>query len=313
MILCCGEALVDFVPQPKAGTYQPCPGGSIYNVAVGLGRLETPVGFYCKISTDFFGDMLVNYLEENDVNTRFCPRSPDPTTLAFVSLPSKEQPEPQFSFYANGSADRSLTQDELVPHLPAEVSALHFGSISLLLEPGATAWEALMRRERGSRMISLDPNIRPNLIPDRVAYRKRFERWVACADLLKLSLADYRWIYGDAGFEKQLEVWFEQGIRLVILTTGDQGAQGYTKSGISVNVTTEAIQVADTVGAGDTFIAAVLSFLHRDGLLDKEKLEDMEIQQLQACLSFANCAAAINCSRVGADPPYLGELENYFR
>ncbi len=309
MILCCGEALIDFVPLPQVRAYQPCPGGSINNVAIGLGRLETPVGFYCKVSTDFFGDMLIDNLEENGVDTSYCIRSADPTTLAFVSLPLKDDTEPQFSFYANGSADRSLTVDELIPQLPEKVKALHFGSIAMVLEPGATALETLMARESGTRIISLDPNVRPDLIADQVAYRDRFEKWVASLDILKLSRVDFNWIYKDEEFEKHLLNWFDQGVNLVIRTKGEEGADGYTKSGTSAYARTPEIEIADTVGAGDTFLAATLAYLHHQELLAIKRLGNLTREQLKACLSYANQAAAINCARVGANPPYKHELE----
>ncbi len=211
MILCCGEALIDFVPIPQTDAYQPCPGGSIFNVAIGLSRLETPTGFYCKMSTDFFGDMLIANLEENGVDTSYCIRSADPTALAFVSPSSDEHIEPQFSFYANGSADRSLTVDELIPQIPEKVAAMHFGSISMVMEPGATALEVLTARESRTRIISLDPNIRPDLIPDHDTYRTRFEGWLASVDILKLSRVDFEWIYRNEEFEKHLGHWFDLG------------------------------------------------------------------------------------------------------
>ncbi len=120
--------------------------------------------------------------------------------------------------------------DELIPQLPEKITALHFGSISLVMEPGATALESLMRREHGSRIISLDPNIRPDLIPDRETYRSRFEGWVPSVDILKLSRVDYDWIYPSEDFVKQLGRWFDAGVSLVIQTQGEDGAQGFTRS-----------------------------------------------------------------------------------
>jgi fructokinase len=309
MILCCGEALIDFVPRPELRAYQPCPGGSVYNVAVGLGRLEIPVGFYCKISTDFFGDMLVDYLDDNAVDTSTCQRTRHPTTLAFVSLATKDRAEPQFSFYANESADRSLTVDELPPKLPDEVEVLHFGSISLVMEPGATALETLMAREHGHRIISLDPNVRPNLIADRAAYRQRFDHWVASVDILKLSYADMRWIYPETKFQGCLQHWFDLGVGVVILTKGGDGAEGYSAAGHFAAVGTPSVDIADTVGAGDTFLAATLAYLYRGEMMDLNHLRALTSDQLSACLTYATRAAAINCSRVGADPPYRHELE----
>jgi fructokinase len=311
MILCCGEALIDFVPRPGLGAYQPCPGGSVYNVAVGLGRLEVPVSFYCKVSTDFFGEMLVEYLEDNNVATDYCPRTSRPTTLAFVSLPNTDKSEPQFAFYANGSADRSLRVDELLHRLPEKIKGLHFGSISLAMEPGATALETLMMRESSDRVISLDPNVRPNLIPKRSAYRQRFEQWVSSVDILKLSHTDMCWIYPDTEFQECLECWFNLGARVVFLTKGRNGAEGYSSSGFSASVKTPLVEVADTIGAGDAFLAAILAFLYEGKLMEKTTLGQLSTKQLSDCLAYANRAAAINCSRVGASPAYRHELTEF--
>ncbi|MFN2139797.1 MAG: carbohydrate kinase family protein [Candidatus Promineifilaceae bacterium] len=310
MILCCGEALIDFLPLEGSGWYKPCPGGSVFNIAVGLGRLETPVGFFCKVSTDFFGDLLLDYLNENKVDTSLCPRCDDPTTLAFVSLPEAGE-EPRFMFYANDSADRLLSVDEL-PVLPEEVKALHFGSISLVMEPGATALESLMHRESGTaRLLCLDPNVRPSLIEDRSAYRTRFEGWAGLVDIIKLSRADFAFLYPGRNFEGVIADWFRKGISLCIVTLGGDGSFGCTASGATAFVPTPQVEeIADTVGAGDTFIAAALSYLERGGYLEqREKLRALTATELGDCLSFAGRAAAINCSRQGADPPYRHELD----
>lgn len=307
MILCCGEALIDFVPLPGQRAYQPCPGGSVYNIAVGLGRLEAPVGFFSKISTDYFGDMLVNYLADNGVATDTCLRQDGPTTLAFVSLPDGD--EPRYMFYANDSVDRRLTENEL-PDLPTAVQALHFGSISLVMEPGATALEALMQRESGQRIISLDPNVRPGLITDRAAYRRRFESWVSQVDILRLSQVDFDFLYPGEDREQVIERWFAKGISLCILTLGADGAVGYTGAGVTAVTPTPQITVADTVGAGDTFLAAALAYLYQSGKLQhQEQLRQLTTAELEACLTYASRAAAINCSRQGANPPYKHEME----
>jgi fructokinase len=309
MILCCGEALIDFLPLPEVGGYKPYPGGSVYNIAVGLGRLETPVGFFCKVSTDFFGDQLLDYLHENSVDTTLCPRCDDPTTLAFVSLPEAGE-EPRFMFYANDSADRLLTNDEL-PELPEDVNALHFGSISLVMEPGALALETLMQRESGTaRLLSLDPNVRPGLIEDRSAYSLRFEEWASLVDIIKLSRADFDFLYPGRNFEGVIADWFMKGMSLCIVTLGGDGSFGYTASGSTVYVPTPQVEIADTVGAGDTFLAATLSYLDRSGYLEKrENLRALKATELADCLTFAGRAAAINCSRQGANPPYRHELD----
>jgi fructokinase len=310
MILCCGEALIDFVPLPGVRAYGPYPGGSVFNIAVGLGRLEAPVGFFCRLSTDFFGDMLVETLAENGVDTTLCPRSGDPTTLAFVSLPGDEGEEPRYMFYANDSADRRLTED-MLPELAPEIQALHFGSISLVMEPGATALESLMQCESGRRVISLDPNVRPGLIADREAYRQRFERWAGWVDIVRLSTVDFDFLYPGQPLEPVIARWFELGLSLCIVTKGADGAEGITAKGITADSVPPKVTIADTVGAGDTFLAAALAYLQQEELLyQREQLRELTAEQLGACLDYAGRAAAINCSRQGANPPYKYEMEN---
>ena len=308
MILCCGEALIDFVPLPGVRAYGPYPGGSVFNIAVGLGRLEAPVSYFCRLSTDYFGDMLLGTLVENGVDTALCPRSDDPTTLAFVSLPGDEGEEPRYMFYANGSADRLLTA-AMLPTLATEIKALHFGSISLVMEPGATALETMMQRESGRRVISLDPNVRPGVIDDREAYRRRFERWLGRVDILRLSTVDFDFLYPGQPLEPIIARWFEMGLSLCIVTKGADGAQGITANGVTAESAAPKVTVADTVGAGDTFLAAALAYLAQEELLyQREKLRELTAEQLGACLAYAGRAAAINCSRQGANPPYKHEL-----
>lgn len=310
MILCCGEALIDFVPLEQVRGYQPCPGGSIFNIAVGLGRLETPVGFFSSLSNDFFGDQLVSYLAENGVKTDLILRADGPTTLAFVSLPDGRHTEPRYVFYANQAVDRSLTLADLPAQLPEQVQALHFGSISLVLEPGASTLEALMRRESGQRILSLDPNIRPSLITDRGAYQQRFESWLRLVDIVRLSVADLEWLYPDADAHSLMQTWLEWGPSVCLLTLGADGASGITVQGAEARVPSPKVTIADTVGAGDTFLAATLSWLYQqDKLKDRQALSGLTPAELTACLEYAARAAAINCSRPGANPPYKHEMQ----
>jgi len=273
-----------------------------------LGRLETAAGFLGKISTDFFGEMLVNNLINNQVDTHYIIRANGLTTLGIVSLPSQYQ-EPQFLFYANDSVDRNLTITELPTQFLPEVKVLHFGSISLVLEPGATALEQLMQRESGHRLISLDPNVRPNIITDKVTYRQRLENWLKSVDIIRVSVADLNWLYPQVNPEMIIEQWLNLGPSLGILTLGSQGAKAYTRAGVTVWAWAPAIQVVDTVGAGDSFLAAVLAYLdEQDILTTRTQLINVSADQLMACLNYANRAAAINCLRVGTDPARKSEL-----
>ena len=310
MIICCGEALIDFIPTPDGSAYQSCPGGSILNIAVGLGRMAVPVGFLSRLSTDLFGDILADQLLKNKVDLKYCSRVDGQTTLAFVSLAEGENAEPQYAFYAEGAVDREMTIADLPSQLPKEVLALHFGSISLVLEPGASALEALMQRESGKRVISLDPNVRPIVITDWDAYKQRFLKWLSQVDILRLSQVDLDWLYPGQDIADLLPGWFELGLSLVILTQGETGATAFTANGSQVFVPAPKIKVEDTVGAGDTFFSAVLTYFYENDMLsDRLNLQAMAESDLHACLEFAVRAAAINCTRKGADPPYRHEME----
>lgn len=310
MIICCGEALIDFIPTPDGKAYQPCPGGSILNIAVGLGRMAIPVGFLSRISTDLFGDILAQQLISNHVDLRYCPRVDGQTTLAFVSLREAQDEEPQYAFYATGAVDREMVREDLPLQLEDEVIALHFGSISLVLEPGASALEALMERESRKRVITLDPNVRPIVIDDWDAYRQRFMKWLSLVDVLRLSQVDLDWLFPGKPIEELLPAWFEAGLSLVLLTQGEKGARAYPLNGEKVFVAAPKVQVEDTVGAGDTFFSAVLTYLYEKDLLkDRQKIRAMQTAELKACLAFASKAAAINCTRKGANPPYRHEMD----
>jgi len=307
MIVCCGEALVDMVPARCEGGsgYLTKPGGSPYNVAVGLGRLEIPVGFLGSISVDFFGDLLVRHLRENGVDLRYVVRAPSPTALAFVHLAAGK--EPVFQFYGTGTADVMLALDDLPVTFPPEVVGLHFGSISLLRPPASEVYEHLMRREHRKRVISLDPNVRPAFIPDRAAFRVRLEDWICRVDLVRASRADVAWVYPGEPIEEVARRWVAAGAGLVVVTLGEEGAFGCTVAS-TVRLPAHPVQVVDTVGAGDAFTAALLAWLVRTGWFDR--IGKIPEGALAEALHYAARAAAVTCTRQGADPPYRWELEH---
>jgi fructokinase len=307
MILVCGEALIDFVPlgQSAEPAYEARPGGSLFNVAMGLGRLDVRVGFLGRLSRDPFGTMLRRRLETDGVDCRFVLEGDEPSTLAIVHLEAGA--EPVFTFHGEGTADRLLEVADLPEELPDEVSALHFGSISLVREPGASAYEALMRREQGRRLISLDPNVRPGLIGDHAAYLARLEGWAALSDLVKVSRADLAWLYPALAPEEAAAAWLARGPALVVVTRGHEGAVGLTASD-RVEVPGRPVTVSDTVGAGDSFTAGLLASLHAAGRLDRAAIRDLTAAELRACLAFAAAAASITCTRAGAQPPTRAEM-----
>lgn len=310
MIICCGEALIDFIPTPDGKGYRPCPGGSILNIAVGLGRMEVPVGFLSRLSTDMFGTLLADHMIRDGVDLKYCPRVNGQTILAFVSLKQESGEEPQYAFYANGAVDREMGKEALPNQLDDDVFALHFGSISLVMEPGVSTLEMLMRRESRRRILTLDPNVRPGLISDRDAYRQRFSEWVKLVDILRLSEVDFEYIYPEKDITELLPKWFSNGLSLVILTQGSEGSTGFLPNSTEIQVPAPKITIKDTVGAGDSFFSAALTYLYdNEKLTNREKIADMTAEELEECLQYAVKAAAINCTREGADPPYKREMD----
>lgn len=308
MIVCCGEALIDFVPMQGAGGdtgYRPCIGGSPFNVAIAAARLDVPTGFLARLSTDFFGDMLIEGLAANGVETRYLRRADQPSTLAFVSVAPDE--EPQFAFFSADAADRSLAPEDLPADFGEEIACLQFGSISLMQEPSASTLEGLMRRERGRRVLSLDPNVRPSLIRDRAAWTRRLESWIGLVDIVKVSRADLAWLFPEEAPEAVAERWRGLGPLVVAVTRGADGAFALF-GGRRVDVPGRPVEVADTVGAGDTFHAGLLAKLWELGLLVRERLAGADEDQIAAALDWGIRAAAVNCARPGADPPRRREI-----
>ena len=224
MIVCCGEALIDFLPRKSADgspVYQPFCGGSVYNTAIALGRLGVPTALFTGLSTDFFGDMLRDGLKASKVDLRYTKIWDKPSTLAFVKLTDGHA---RYSFFDDNSAGRMLTKKDW-PKLDAKVQALHFGSISLIPEPGGATLEALMKREAKSRVISLDPNIRPSQIKNKRAHLARLSRMIAMADIVKVSDEDVAWMTGKNDFKATARKWLKLGAKIVVITRGGEGVE----------------------------------------------------------------------------------------
>jgi fructokinase len=319
MIISCGEALIDMVKRVLAETgetvYVPCPGGSPFNTALAVARQKVPAAFLGRISTDFFGESLVNHLVMNGVSTGFIARSKENTTLGFVKI--EQGREPEYVFYTEGAADRSLQISDLPPLLPKEARCIQFGSIAMTMEPAASAIEHFIRREAGrgedAPVISLDPNVRPFMIGDREAYVRRFEEWLAVSDIAKISEADFDFIYPGLGLDGSLRRVLGAGPAMAVTTLGPAGARALLKKAgggiLEVEAPVADLPVVDTIGAGDTFHGAFLSWLFRHGKMSRQKLEALSEAELYSALFFANKAASLVCSRQGADPPTFEETD----
>lgn len=314
MILCCGEALIDMVPPRGAdtspyGSFEVRPGGSVYNSAIAAARLGAPTAFLGRIASDFLGETLFRRLVDNGVDTGLVVRSPQPVTLAFVHR--NDSGEADYAFYANDAADRSLSPGDIPESLPPDTHFLLVGSISLVLEPGASAIERMMHRESGRILVSYDPNVRPSLVPDRAAFVRRFETLCAQAAIVKASTADLEWIYGPESPEDFASKLLAFGPDLVVLTMGTEGSAAATHAAAAA-VPAFPVKVADTIGAGDTFHAAILAALESRAAVTRSALRSLDSGALGGILSFASAAAALNCTRKGAEPPSLDELANAY-
>ena len=306
MILCCGEALIDFLPvngTEGKTAFQPFNGGSIYNVAIALGRLGRPVGFFGGLSTDFFGQQLTQGLRDSGVDLAQAVMNDRPSTLAFVRF---NDGEPEYAFFDEGSVGRMLAENDLTG-LPDEVTALHFGSISLIHDPAGATLEALARQQHGRRVVSFDPNIRPGQIKDREAYMRRFDAMMSIVDIVKLSNADLAWIAPNKDIGETASTWLEAGAKVVTITRGAQGAIAYHADGV-IECGPPPVRVADTIGAGDTFMAGLLAALDRQGVLTTDGLSSMNRDTLTGGLEYAARAASVTVSRPGADPPWEHEI-----
>ncbi len=302
MIVVGGEALVDLVPGPgtrdAGGALLPRWGGGPYNVAVALGRLGVPTRFMSRVSTDEFGTAMLERLHHGGVDTALVQRGPEPTTLAVVTL--GPDGSARYAFHLEGTADRLFTDPG---PLPADTTAVALGTLSLVLEPGASAYREVLHREaEAGRLISLDPNIRPALIADPEGYRARFRCWLPSIGLLKVSDEDADWL-GMAHPDE----WLGTGVTAVVVTRGAAGLVAVTPAG-RIEVPGVPTRVVDTIGAGDTAHAALLARLDAHGALDRGRLADLDADRWRDVLGFAAAAAARTCARPAAEPPTAAEL-----
>lgn len=306
MILCCGEALIDMLPRTTSegeAAFAPYVGGAVFNTAIALGRLGAPAGFFSGLSSDLFGGQLREALGASKVSSTYAHTSPRPTTLAFVRL---NKGQATYTFYDENTAGRTLTIEDL-PKLGAEIEAMLFGAISLISEPAGSAYEEFMRREHGSRVMMLDPNIRPNFIPDKAKHLRRIREMMAMADIVKLSDEDLNWFDEAGSHEDVVRNWLDRGPKLIVVTHGSEGAVGYSNEH-KVTVVPQKVKVVDTVGAGDTFNAGILASLHEQGLLTKAAIGDLSEDAIRNALELGARAAAVTVSRAGANPPWRHEI-----
>ncbi|QOD02950.1 carbohydrate kinase [Pseudarthrobacter sp. BIM B-2242] len=304
MITVIGESLVDIISGPhREAPTEAHPGGSPLNVAVGAARLGLATTLVTHYAGDSYGDMIEKHLSVNGVTAIRGGSAPTSTATATLGPDGGASYAFTISWDINGAALPALEAVQGSRHV-------HTGSIAAVVAPGDQATLALLAAAREHASISYDPNCRPGISPDVDAARAQTERFVTASDIVKASDEDLAWLYPDRTPEQSLSAWLELGPAIVALTRGAAGPVILARRG-RVELAAEPIKVADTVGAGDSFMAALISGLDQLSALGaggRRRLQALTVEELQALAAYANRAAAITCSRPGANPPRTAEL-----
>ena len=311
MILIGGENLIDLVqieteddfPQFKA-----IPGGSPYNVALAAARQGMEVHYLTPISSDSLGRLLAERLIEAGVKLA-APRNTNPTSLAVVSI---DNGMPTYAFHRNGTAERMVSLEGLKSIQPTGGKVFQLGSLAITDGEDAAVWEEFFHHcKQSGIMTSLDPNIRPSLIPDRPTYMARLNRILKSVDVLKLSDEDLSWLIPDTPLEEAWDTLVRNSSAcLAILTMGQKGAMGRVGN-TRVTIPRFGLdKLVDTVGSGDTFMASILVWLAENNCFNVESLGNLDESSLIDCLERASKAAGLNCRQQGCQPPTREDLMN---
>ena len=307
MLLSCGDALIDFLPVKSVDGRDaavPVVGGSCLNIAVGMVRLGAPAGFVGGISSDLFGRMIADHALASDVDLRYATRSDHETTLAFIRTVGGE---PQYAFYDETTASRSWTYRRGSIAFD-QIEAIHVGSTTLTHDSGAAEALAMVEDARAAVTIAFDPNCRPNLVGDKRRYVDRMNAFAAMAGIVRMSDVDFEYLYGGSDHAGKAKSLIDAGASLVVITRGIKGAQAWHKQAGAIEVAAPNVTAVDTIGAGDSFQAALLFALRAIGRIGPASLAQTNSEELRRVLSFAAHCAAFTCSRAGADPPRASEV-----
>jgi fructokinase len=307
-----GEALVDLVPEGRSGRYRENPGGSPFNVAVGLARLGNRTSLMARFADDRFGQLLRAAAAQEGIDLSAAPRAAERATVATASVDAAGQVT--YEFEMDGTADWQWSAAELRAVCPA-TQVLQFGSIASWAPPGAERIAGLARElgATGSVLIGYDPNIRPAVIGPRERAVEVVERNVRLAHVVKASREDLAWLYPELETDQVAARWSDLGPALVVVTDGVSGASAYPSAGPPLRRPGRRVDVIDTIGAGDAFTAGLLTGLVRRRLHRDGRIGSIPEGTLADIVDEAILVSAITCERAGADPPRLEELSPVLR
>jgi fructokinase len=301
VIVVAGEALVDVVLD-RFGGLTGHPGGGPYNVARTLARLDQPVAYLGRISTDRFGERLRGQLEDDGVRLDAVVPTAEPTTLALAETDGRGSAI--YRFYTAATSAPGLTPEDALAALPERVETLHVGTLGLVLEPIAHALEAVVQQASDETLVALDPNVRPAVIDDEPAYRERLAKILSRTDLLKASEEDLAWLAPDRDPADAARAFLREGPTAAVVTLGARGAAVVTPSE-TIAVPAPPAEVVDTIGAGDAFGGGFLAWWHDHGL-GRTDLRNRDA--VLEATRFACLVAARTTERAGAVPPRASEL-----
>jgi fructokinase len=301
VILVGGEALFDLVYEGDTDL-RGRPGGAAFNTARTIGRLGQAVAYLGRLSTDRFGTRLERMLAADGVRLDAVVRTDEPTTLALAEL--DETGSARYRFYERATSAPGLTPEAALAALPPAVGILHVGTLGLTLEPMASALEAVVEELSGQALVMVDPNVRPSIMGDGEAYRRRLRRVLGRTDVVKVSEEDVAWLDPQRSAADAARMLLQGGPRVVLLTCGAEGVQVVTAAG-DVRIPAPVVEVVDTIGAGDAFGGGFLAWWRSQGL-GREQLDDQAT--VVEAAGFGALVAARTVARAGASPPYLHEV-----
>ena len=302
-----GEAIVDLLPAGPPRTFQAVPGGSPYNVAIGLARLGHHATLMARLADTVFGRILRDHAQAEGIDLRAAPSAAEPSTLAVVSLDA--QARASYDFYLDGTADWQWTTEE-TGRAPAETAVLHLGSIASWTPPGDARILELAQRMHGPGdvLVTYDPNVRPGLLIDHRHGQRVVERAIRLAHLVRASTDDVAWLYPDRTRDEVARHWLQLGATVVVITSSADGADAYTAQGWSARRPALDVEVVDTVGAGDSFTAGLIGSLLGRGQHAPADLARCTADELSDVLDDAILVASLNCERRGNDPPTAADV-----